>query len=69
MHERPQPPTNDLNVGQGPLPQLNLRFEGGRIPERGRRNNKTTHIFLKATQRGFYKIHFQSPDANTIKKY
>jgi len=58
MYKRPQPPANDLDVGQGPLPQLDLRFEGWRIPEGGRRNDKTTHILFKAAQRGLYKGHF-----------
>jgi hypothetical protein len=35
MDERSQPPTNDLDICQGPLPEFDLRFERGRIPESG----------------------------------
>jgi hypothetical protein len=65
-HERPQSTTNDINIRQDPLSELNLRLERGHIPKRGRRNNKTTHVLSKATQRRLDKIHFTLPRYNQI---
>jgi hypothetical protein len=56
--ERSQSATYDLDVGQNPLPEFDLRFQSGLGSERGRRNQETTHISLKSTQRGLNKIHF-----------
>ena len=64
-NEGPQPATNDLDIGQGPLPKLDLRFKCAHVAKRGRGNNKTTHILLKPIQRGLYKIHFNLPRKNT----
>jgi hypothetical protein len=62
----PQPATNDLDIRQGQLAELDLGFESGHIRKCGGRHDKTLHILLKPKKRGFNKIHL---NLQTQKQY
>jgi hypothetical protein len=62
----PQPATNDLDIRQGQLAELDLGFESGRIRKCSGGYDKTPHILLKPKKRRLNKIHLYPPDAKTI---
>lgn len=59
-YEWSQSTTNNFDILQGALPELNLRSEGLHIAQRGRWNNKTSNTLVKPTNRGLNKIHMAS---------